>query len=56
MSGTEKKKRKCSGVPSHHIRSKVAGIYVSSESSEFLVILHDDRKIWVIHSRSDESE
>jgi len=28
----------------------------SSESSESLVILHDDRKIWVIHSRGDVRE
>lgn len=32
----------------------VAVIGASSESSRSLVILHEDRKIWVIHSRGNE--
>jgi hypothetical protein len=33
-----------------------AVIGASSESWECLVILHEDRKIWVIHSRGNERE
>ncbi len=38
------------------MRSEVAPAAVigaSSESSESLVILHEDREIWVIHSRNE---
>ena len=42
-------KKKRSGVPAYHTRSGVV-------SSECLVLLQKDRKIWVIHSRDDERE
>lgn len=52
-------KKRCSGVAVYHMRSgfaPAAVIGASSESSESLVILHEDRKIWVIHGRGDERE